>query len=461
MAIKLYNTLSRKKEELRTINKGEVGLYSCGPTVYSYAHIGNLRAYIFVDILRRTLEYNGYRVKHVMNITDVGHLTSDSDTGEDKMEVAKQREGKNAWEIAKFYENAFMSDIKKLNIEKPNVKCRATEHIKEQIELVKKIEKNGYAYRIDDGIYFDTSKLKNYGKLARLKLKDLMAGARIEVVEGKKNPTDFALWKFSPKDRQRDMEWDSPWGVGFPGWHIECSAMSMKYLGTNFDMHTGGVDHITVHHTNEIAQSVAANNVEPVNYWLHNEHLILKEGKMSKSSGETLILNTLINKGYDPLDFRYLLLTAKYRTQISFSWESLENSKKTMSRLRNIILEIKTKKTSTVNKTYREKFLKAVNDDLDTPKALALMWVMLRDEKVPNEEKYSTILDFDNVLGLRLKEIREEKEEIPKDVVLLVNEREKARLEKNWSLSDELRDKIRSLGYILDDTPEGTRVRKG
>lgn len=455
--ITLYNTMSRKKEKFVPIKKGKVGMYSCGPTVYSYAHIGNLRAYVFVDTLRRTLEYNGYDVKHVMNITDVGHLTSDADTGEDKLELAKKRERKTAWEVARFYEKAFFEDIAQLNIQMPHIRPRATEEIKEQIEMVQKIEKNGYTYQTEDGIYFDTSKLEDYGKLARLRKENLKAGARIAMTEGKKNKTDFALWKFSPKDEKRDMEWNSPWGIGFPGWHIECSVMSMKYLGKTFDIHTGGVDHIPVHHTNEIAQSVAANGAEPVHYWMHNEHLIMKEGKMSKSKGEILILKTLTDKGYTPMEYRYFLLTSKYRKQLLFSWEGLDTAKNTYERLRNIIAEIRTDKPK-INKKYLEKFVKMINDDLDTPRALAVMWTMLRDEKATTNEKYGTLLEMDKVFGLKLDELREETK-IPKEIMVLVKEREKARKEKNWKLSDELREKIKKEGYEIDDTREGTKVR--
>jgi len=391
MVLKLFNTMSRKLEEFKSIKNNEVGLYTCGPTVYWYAHIGNLRSYVFADVLKRTLLYNKYDVKHVMNITDVGHLTSDSDTGEDKMEKAKVREGKNAWEIAKFYEKSFFNDIEKLNIIRPDKTPRATEEIKEQIELIEKIEKNGYAYKTDDGIYFDTSKMKDYGKLARLDVKKLKAGARVEMVEGKKNPTDFALWKFSPKDKQRDMEWESPWGVGFPGWHAECSTMSTKYLGETFDIHTGGIDHIPIHHTNEIAQSIAANGVEPVNYWMHNEFLIEKDGKMSKSKGDFLTLKVLEEKGYTPLDYRYLLLTTSYRKQMFFTWKALDGVKITMEKLRNKILEIKSV-GGTINEGYKNKFTEAINDDLNTSTALAIMWEMLKDGKLDDKDKYATLI---------------------------------------------------------------------
>ncbi|MEM0372681.1 MAG: cysteine--tRNA ligase [archaeon] len=456
--IKLYNTMSRKKEEFKPIGD-VVGIYTCGPTVYYYAHIGNLRAYVFADTLKRVLLYNGFKAKHVMNITDVGHLTSDADEGEDKMEAAKRRERKSAWEIAKFYEKAFFEDTERLNIIKPDVIPRATEHIAEQIELIKSIEKNGFAYVIEDGVYFDTSRMKDYGKLARLKIDELKAGARVEMTEGKKNPTDFALWKFSPKNAKRDMEWDSPWGKGFPGWHIECSAMSMKYLGKTFDIHTGGVDHIPVHHTNEIAQSVAANGVEPVRYWMHNEFLSVKEGKMAKSKGDVITLSSLIEKGYSPMNYRYLLLTAHYRKQLAFTFEALDGAKSAMQRLKTIILEIKST-SGKIDVSYKKKFLAAVNNDLGTPEALAVMWEMLRDKNVKKEDKYATLVDFDRVLGLRVSEMKEEELAVSEEVNELVKQREEARKKKDYRRSDELRDKIKKLGYSVSDTPEGPKVKK-
>jgi cysteinyl-tRNA synthetase len=326
-------------------------LYTCGPTVYNFAHIGNLRTYIFEDILRRTLEFNGYKVKQVMNITDVGHLTSDADTGEDKIEIGTKREGKSAWEIAKKYTDAFLCDLESLNIKKPHTLCKATDHISEMIELIKKIEQKGLVYQIGDGIYFDTSKLDDYGKLANLSVNGLKAGARVDIVEGKRNKTDFALWKFSPKNAKRQMEWDSPWGRGFPGWHIECSAMSIKYLGEHFDIHCGGVDHIPIHHTNEIAQSEAATGKKPwVNYWLHGEFLILENSRMGKSAGNFITLATLKEKGYDPIVYRYLCLGAHYRKPLTFSFDSLEHAKNSYERLKEIVIKIK--EESTKNKSH-------------------------------------------------------------------------------------------------------------
>src|SRR4030042_227264 len=336
MALKLYNTLTRKKEEFKPIKKWQVGIYSCGPTVYWYQHIGNLRTYIFADVLKRVLKYNNYKVKQVMNITDVGHLTSDSDEGEDKIEKAAAKEGKTAEEIANYYWEIFRQDFKKLNIFEPNIWCKASEHIKEQIELIKKIEKKGFIYKTKDGIYFDTSKLKDYGKLAKLKIENLQAGKRVAIGE-KKNKTDFALWKFSEKPGERQQEWKSPWGIGFPGWHIECSAMSMKYFGETIDIHTGGEDHIPIHHTNEIAQSESATGKKFVNYWLHGAFLKLAGEKMSKSKGGLYTVSELEKQNFLPLVYRYLCLTAHYKTQLEFSLETLKNAQNSYDRLKNII----------------------------------------------------------------------------------------------------------------------------
>lgn len=453
MALKLYNTLTRKKETFKPIEVGKVGLYSCGPTVYWYQHIGNLKAYIFSDLLKRTLEFNGYKVKHVINITDVGHLTSDADEGEDKMEKAAAREGKTAKEIADYYFNLFSADLKKLNILFPNVWCKATEHIKEQIALIKKLEEKGYTYKTSDGIYYDTSKFKNYGKLAKLDIEGLRAGERIDMKE-KKNKTDFALWKFSEEEGKRQQEWDSPWGVGFPGWHIECSAMGMKYLGETFDIHTGGVDHIPIHHTNEIAQSESAIGKKFVNYWMHENFLTFKGEKVSKSKGGLFTLTELEEKGFEPLVYRYFILTGSYRQPIDFSLEILESSKNAYKRLKNIISELKD--DGKINEQYLKEFKEAIDDDLNTPNALAVLWKLVRDEKA--EGKLKTIEKIDSVLGLKLTD--EQEIEVPNEVKKLVKEREEMRKKKNWEESDNLRRRIEKLGYIVDDTNEGSKVKK-
>ncbi len=465
MEIKLYNTLSRKKEKFVPIKKGQVGMYTCGPTVYNYAHIGNLRSYLFEDLLKRVLLFDGLKVKQVMNITDVGHLTSDADEGEDKMLLAMRREGKNAYDIAEFYTRAFKQDLKKLNIIEPEVWCKATEHIKEQIELIKKLEKKGFTYKTSEGIYFDTSKLKDYGKLARLKAEELQAGKRIQLGE-KKNITDFALWKLSPEGRKREMEWNSPWGKGFPGWHIECSAMSMKYLGQQFDIHCGGIDHIPVHHTNEIAQSESATGKKPwVKYWLHNEFLVLGAGEKMAKSGENFItLTTLEQKGYHPLDYRYFCLGTHYRKPLMFSWEAMESAKITRRKLVEKVLELKNTKEIKENKKAQDKYLaafaKEINDDLNTPKALAILWEVVKDDNLSAGDKYNLLLNFDEVLGLDLKKAKEEKVKVPEEIKKLAEERLKARQNKDWKKSDLLREKIKELGYVIGDSKEGYEITK-
>lgn len=451
--LKLYNTLTRKKEVFKPIKKGEVGMYSCGPTVYWYQHIGNLKAYVFADILKRVLMFEGFKVKHVINVTDVGHLTSDSDEGEDKMEKAAIKEGKSAREIADYYFKLFRDDFKKLNIIEPSVWCKATEYIKEQIELIKKLEEKGYTYKTSDGIYFDTSKFKNYGKLARLKAGGLQAGKRVEMRE-KRNTTDFAVWKFSEKPGLRQQEWDSPWSLGFPGWHIECSAMSMKHLGESFDIHTGGVDHIPVHHTNEIAQSEAATGKKFVNYWMHEEFLTFKGEKVSKSKGGLFTISELEEKGFSAMVYRYLLLSGSYRKQIDFSLEILESAKNSYSRLKNIIQEIS--EDGKINEKYINEFRKELEDDLNTPRALQVLWKLVRDDKA--EGKMKTIAKMDEVFGLKLLE--KERVSVPSEIKKLADERLKARNEKNWKKSDELRENINKLGWQINDTGEGYSLKR-
>jgi len=469
--IKIFNTLTRKKQDFKPLKDKLVRLYTCGPTVYSYAHIGNLRTYIFEDILKRVLRYNGYKIKHVMNITDVGHLTSQADTGEDKIELAAQKEKRDAWAIAEFYTKAFKNDLKNLNIEEPDIWVKATDTIDDQIELIKILEKKGFTYRIEDGIYFDTAKLKTYGRLwpknlkKHLKEADLAKYARIEKIEGKKSLTDFALWKFTPKGVKRQMEWDSPWGRGFPGWHTECVVMASKYLGIPFDIHCGGIDHVLIHHTNEIAQAEAAYGKILANYWLHGEFLIMKNAKMSKSEGNFVTINDLIQKNFNPLSYRYFCLTTHYRQKLNFSWEGIEAAQKALNRLYEKVKElektIKNKKTikleSQKAKKYQNDFQKIISDDLKMPQALALMWKMIKDEKIKSEEKYFLLLDFDKVFGLGLAEVKEEK--IPKNILLLVEEREKYRQQKDFQKADELREKIKKLGYRVEDTPQGPIVK--
>lgn len=457
MALEIYNTLSREKEKFVPITPPNVGLYTCGPTVYWYQHIGNLKAYVFADTLKRVLVYDGYKVKHVINVTDVGHLTSDEDTGEDKIEKAASKEGKTAKEISEHYFDLFQKDLNKLNIIPPFVWSWATKHIQDQINLVKKLEEKGYTYKTSDGIYFDTSKInpEDYARLGKLDIKGLQAGKRIELSE-KKNKTDFALWKFSEKPGLRQQEWDSPWGIGFPGWHIECSAMSMKYLGEQFDIHTGGEEHIPVHHTNEIAQSECTTGKKPwVKYWMHQRWLVDETGeKMSKSKGGILTLSQLEEKGYSPMVYRYFVLGTHYRKPLYFSFEKIDAAKNAYGRLKNILEELKDDGKS--NQKYLDEFQKAIDEDLNTPEALQVLWKLIRDESA--EGKYQTIKKIDKVFGLKLLE--KETVEIPENVKELLEKRKDAREQKSWAESDKLRDKIQDLGFQVIDTKEGQEVKQ-
>ncbi|MBI2102632.1 cysteine--tRNA ligase [Candidatus Woesearchaeota archaeon] len=462
MSLTLYNTLSRKKEPFVPLKKNEVGLYTCGPTVYNYVHIGNLRAYLFDDILKRTLLFNKFPVKHVMNITDVGHLTSDEDEGEDKMLKGAQREKKTVWEVAAFYTKAFQENMKKLNILSPDILCKATDHIKEQIALIQQLEKKGFTYFKGGNVYFDTSKLSDYGKLAKLSL-DAEAKARVQKDQNKKNHHDFVLWFTKSKSQEQEMKWPSPWGVGYPGWHIECSAMSMKYLGEQFDIHCGGIDHIPVHHTNEIAQSEAAIGKKPwVKYWLHNEFLVLGQGEKMAKSGENFVtLPTLEQGGYHPLDYRYFCLGTHYRHPLMFSYEALDGAKTARRRLIDKVLEFKKNKdkaSATKQKPFLQTFTDAINDDLNTPQALAVVWDVVKDEALSGKDKYVLLAKFDAILGLDLKTVKEEK--IPTEVLRLAIERLQARQNKDWKKSDELRERISRFGYVVGDTKEGFEIKK-
>ncbi len=460
MPILLFNTLTREKEAFTPVHAGKVGIYSCGPTVYNFAHIGNLRAYVFADLLKRMFQYQGFQVNHVMNITDVGHLTSDADTGEDKLEKGAQREHKTVWEIAEFYTKAFQHDLAALHILPPTQWVKATDTIQDQIRLISTLQHKGFTYKIDDGLYFDTSKFPDYGKMACLDLEHIKAGARVEMAEGKQNATDFALWKCSPKDSKRQMEWDSPWCKGFPGWHIECSAMSMKYLGIPFDIHTGGIDHIPIHHTNEIAQNQAATGQQVVHYWMHNEFLVMGKAKMAKSAGTFLTLQALKDKGYDPLCYRYFLLTVHYRKQAMFSWDAMETAKKSLERLQEIVRELATQDPGTIPKTYAEQFKETISDDLNIPQALAILWEALRDPAVADQDKYALCLELDRVLGLGMQDWKRESITIPADVESLVEEREQARKNKDWANADRLRKAIQDKGFMIRDTPDGPQLDK-
>jgi cysteinyl-tRNA synthetase len=463
MGLKLYNSLTRKKEEFVPLQDNKVGMYTCGPTVYGYASIGNLRAYVFSDILRRTLTHLGYDVTQVMNITDVGHLTSDEDMGEDKMEQSAQREGRTVWEIARYYEDVFFQDTEKSNILRPEIVCRATEHIEAMIDLVKKLEENGYTYETDQAIYFHVPLFKDYTRLSGQSLEEKIVAVRDEVQEdpGKRNPADFALWfKAIGRFANHLMQWDSPWGPGFPGWHIECSAMSMKYLGETLDIHTGGIDHIPVHHTNEIAQSEAATGKQFVRYWVHNNFLRVDGGKMSKSLGNVYKLSDFEPRNLKPLAFRYFCLSAVYRASLNFTWEGVTGAQSTLDGLYAFVRQAKRAEgsgsTPDWTREYADKFTKAIEDDLNTPRALAAMWDLIREA---NRRQDFNILDtlysFDRVLGLGLEQVPME-EAIEEDVAALIAERQKARESKDWARADEIRKQLAEAGITLEDRPEGT-----
>lgn len=465
MTVKLYNTLTKKKEDFVPLNGNKVKIYSCGPTVYSYAHIGNFRTYVFVDNLRRILEYNGYKLKHVMNITDVGHLESDGDDGEDKMEKAAKKENKSPYEIAKFYTDKFIEDMKKLNIEMPEIIAKATEHISDMLELAKEIVKNGYGYETSTAIYFDVSKLDKYPVLSNRNVDEQIAGARVNVDPEKRNPYDFAIWIKAPENHI--MKWDSPWGLSYPGWHLECSAMSKKYLGEVFDIHTGGVDHIPTHHENEIAQSKGAFGKIPAKIWMHVEFLQVNGGKMSKSLGNVYTIEQLEQKGIEALAYKLFCYTAHYRTKLNFTFDGALASQKALNRLRESYLKNISGKDEISNEQieeYRNKFLQAINDDLNMPVAMGIVWEVARSEK-KSKKIAKLLLEFDNVLGLDLinseKYMNSQKEiEVPLEIQELLNKRKSAREEKNWDLADKIRDEIKLKGYIVKDTKEGMTVEK-
>ena len=459
MDIILYNTLTRKKETFKPIENKKAKIYSCGPTVYYFAHIGNLRAYLFMDTLRRVLKYNGYELTHAMNITDVGHLVSDADEGEDKMLKAARRENKDPYEIANFYTEKFLADIDSLNINRPEIICKATEHIKEMEQYVQEIIKNGYTYETKNTIYFDTAKLDKYGILSNIKIEEQKAGARVDFDQEKKNTTDFALWIKAPENHL--MKWDTFWGTCYPGWHLECSAMSRKYLGENFDIHTGGIDHIPIHHENEIAQSKGATGKMPSNYWMHCEFLLVNGGKMSKSLNNLYTLKDLKEKGYSPLDYRMFNFSSHYRNKINFTFEAMDAAKSALKRLKegyrnhvqgNEIIE------ENILQDYENRFLQAINDDLNMPVAMSIVWEVIKN---PNKSKQLAELlkKFDIVLGLKIDE-EEKKIDLPEEILDLIEQRKQARENKDWAKSDELRDLISSKGYTVKDSKEGMTVEK-
>ncbi len=458
MAIKLHNTLTGKLEEFQPIKRGEVGMYHCGPTVYDYIHIGNLRSFLLADILRRTFEFLGFKVRQVMNITDVG-IGGNNDEGEDKIIKGLKREGKTVdmgsmKELGDFYTERFKEDITKLNIKKPDVLPKASEHIPEQIELIKALEEKGFTYKISDGIYFDVSKDTHYGKLGGIG-RDLES--RIGPNQEKRGSKDFALWKFN-----FNLGFPSPWGQGFPGWHLECSVMSTKYLGNTFDIHTGGIDLASIHHNNEIAQSETACGCELAHYWLHNEFVNVVDGKMAKSEGNQITFDTLVKKGYSPLTYRYFLLMAHYKTPINFSWEALEAAQNAYRKLKEFTGSLRSNLRNSKGSTleYSNLFKKAIENDLNTPEALAVVWKLIKDEGISPADKRTTLLDFDKVLGLDLENNEFEVKDIPEEVKQLIKERETARATGDYSKSDQLRAQINTLGFIVEDTASGQKISK-
>ena len=468
MKVYLYNTMSRAVEEFKPISDEYVGMYCCGPTVYNYAHIGNLRTYIFEDTLKRVLRHAGYKVKHVMNITDVGHLTGDGDDGEDKMEKSARESGKTVWDIAKFYTDAFFKDYDSLNLIRPDVVCPATKHIGQMIKLIQRLEAGGHTYIAGGNVYFSIDTFPDYGKLAKLNLDELKSGARIDIDSNKRNPKDFVLWFTNSKFGEQAMMWDSPWGRGYPGWHVECSAMSMHYLGESFDIHCGGIDAIPVHHTNEIAQSEAATGKKWVNYWMHGEFLLSDKGKMSKSSGEFLTLSVLINRGYSPLDYRYFCLGATYRTQLQFSYPGMDAAKTARAGLVERVASLgdqiaEASDISEKTRSYMDQFDGFVCNDLGTPRALSVLWTMLKDESISNAEKKYAVNYMDQVLGLGLDAVKASgngESDIPEEVMKLVNLRAEAKKNKDWTSADMYRKQIDDMGYLLKDTPTGPSLQK-
>ena len=459
MELYLYNTLTKQKEKFIPIDKSEVKIYSCGPTVYKDATIGNLRTNVFQDVLRRVLRYNGYKIKHVMNITDVGHLVSDGDDGEDKIVKSAKEEHKTPEEIAEHYTKLFFEDLKNLNIETPEIICKATDHISIMLDYVKSLIDNGYAYETSTAIYFDISKLDKYPVLSNLNLNDQKAGARVEIDKEKRNPYDFALWIKAPENHL--MKWDSPWGPSYPGWHIECSAMGQHYLGEVFDIHTGGIDLIPTHHENEIAQSKGKCGKNPAHYWMHGEYLLINGGKMSKSLGNVYLLNDLINKGYDPLVYKIFLYSGNYRNKINFTWEAMDASAKSLERLKNgyeIHANSEDYIGDNIIEEFEKRFHKAINDDMNMPLAMSVVWEVVRYEK-KSKKLAELLLKFDSILGLKINE-NKDNNEIPEEIFELIEKRKIARENKNWEESDKLRNMINEKGYNIKDTTNGVEISK-
>ena len=461
MDIFFYNTLTRKKELFQPIDEKKVRIYSCGPTVYKDATIGNMRTNIFQDVLRRMLRYNGYNIKHVMNITDVGHLVSDGDEGEDKMLKSAREEHKTPLEIADYYTKLFFEDLESLNLERPEIICKATEHIKEMLEYVEKLVKNGYAYETSTAIYFDISKLDRYPILSNANLEDQKAGARVEVDKEKRNPHDFALWIKAPENHL--MKWDSPWGPSYPGWHIECSAMGQKYLGEQFDIHTGGIDLVPTHHEKEIVQSKGACGKIRANYWLHREYLLIDGRKMSKSLGNVYLIKDIKNRGYDPLTYKLFTYSGHYRNKLNFTWEGIDSASKSLERLKQGYQTHKNSQEKIEQdkiEEYKKRFNNAINDDLNMPLAMGIVWEVIRNEK-KSKQYADLLLDFDQVLGLKIDQAtKKEEQKIPQEIMELIEERKEARQNKDWAKSDRLRDIINEKGYDIKDTKDGMEVKK-
>jgi cysteinyl-tRNA synthetase len=471
--MRIYNSLSQQIEEFKPLDPPHVGLYACGPTVYDYAHLGHLRKYTMDDVLIRTLRHADYKVTHVQNVTDVGHLASDADTGEDKLEKGAKKYQLSVQELARKFEIFFYDSMDKMNNQRPDVVCRATQHIDEMLDLVKKLEKKGYTYMIEgDGVYFDTSKLDDYGKLSPLDLEQLQEGVRVEKVEGKRNPTDFALWKFERPGENRAMSWPSPWAEkSFPGWHIECSAMSMKYLGEQFDIHTGGIDHLAIHHPNEIAQSEAATGKEPfVKYWVHHNFLTVDGEKMSKSKDNFFTILDIEEKGFEPMALRLLFLQTHYRSQLNFTWESLEAAQTSWNKLKRMMadwqgLADKYAQFSSEAQAYQQQFINFIEDDLKTPEAVAVLWEVVKSD-LPAKEKRALLLEFDQILGLGLDKVTVDQtgqvaiKDLPAEIQELLEERSQARQDQDWSSADKIRQQISKLGYQVEDTPQGQVVRR-
>ncbi len=461
MEIKFYNTLTKTKDKFEPLEENTVRIYSCGPTVYKDATIGNMKSYIFMDTLRRVLKYNGYTIKHAMNITDVGHLVSDGDEGEDKMLKAAREEKKSPLEIAAFYTERFFTDFDRLNIDKPEIICKATDHITDMLEFVKTLIDNGYAYETSTAIYFDVSKLDRYGILSGIDLRNQKAGARVEIDEEKKNPYDFALWIKAPENHI--MKWESPWGLCYPGWHIECSAMSNKYLGEQFDIHTGGIDLVPTHHENEIAQSKGATGKIPAKFWMHCEFLLIDGGKMSKSLGNTYLVQDIIDRGYDPLSYKMLCFTSHYRNKLNFTWEGLENAQNSLTKLKEGYVKHKTGTEIIENEKieeYKTKFLEAINDDLNMPVAMSVVWDIVKNP-IKSKQLADLLLDFDRVLGINIdKTVEKKNEDVPQEILELVEQRKLAKVNKDWTLADEIRNKIQEKGYSIKDTKTETIIEK-